>query len=314
MTKHHASAVFTALVALMSLTQCRPDPPPNPYDDLNEEVTEIDATAPIPEGTFAWLHDRIFQPTCANSGCHDGTFEPDFRTINSSWNTLVWHPVISNNAAGSFQFRVVPGDASNSLLMERLTTFIPNTSGMMPLAVDPGSDWNENQAEYIAALENWIENGAVDLNGNEPVFGDLAPQIFGFGAFPAGTLDAPYNRNPDANYRLEVEAAPIDFWFAIQDDSTPMNALVASLRIAASMDELESAPSYEMEQPMTFEATDFFGQTSTYGHKVTIDLSGFPSESTWFLQAMVDDGTNSIAIPGPGSQPYLIPLYSIYIP
>jgi hypothetical protein len=28
--------------------------------------------------------------TCANSGCHDGTFEPDFRTLEGSYNTLLF--------------------------------------------------------------------------------------------------------------------------------------------------------------------------------------------------------------------------------
>jgi len=313
-TFRHIPLWIASLVVFGVLAQCRPDPPPNPYDDIVLTVNEIDATAPVPEGTFAWLHDRMFQPTCANSGCHDGTFEPDFRTINSAWNTLVWHPVISNDAAGSFEFRVVPGSTASSLLMERLTNFIPNTSGMMPLSVDPGSDWNENKSAYLEALENWIEAGALDINGNEPVIGDLSPQIMGFGGFPAGNLDTPYRRNPEANYRLEVEAGPVDLWFAIGDDSTPIEALTAALRMAASPDSTSFAPAVEMDQPFTFEAANFFGGTSTYTHRVTLDFSGFPSESTWYIQATVNDGTNSSSIPGPGSQPYMIPLYSIYIP
>ena len=313
-TFRHIPLWIASLLVVGMLVQCRPDPPPNPYDDIVLTVNEIDATAPVPEGTFAWLHDRMFQPTCANSGCHDGTFEPDFRTINSAWNTLVWHPVISNDAAGSFEFRVVPGSTASSLLMERLTNFIPNTSGMMPLSVDPGSDWNENKSAYLEALENWIESGALDINGNEPVIGDLSPQIMGFGGFPAGNLDTPYPRNPEANYRLEVEAGPVDLWFAIDDDSTPIEALTAALRMAGSPDSTSFEPAVEMDQPFTFEAANFFGGTSTYTHRVTLDFSGFPSESTWYIQATVNDGTNSISIPGPGSQPYMIPLYSIYVP
>lgn len=302
------------ILALTMLAQCKTEPPPNPYDDPDQGLTQIDATAPIPAGTFPWLHARIFQPTCANSGCHDGTFEPDFRTIGSAWNTLVWHPVISNDAAGSFEFRVVPEAPGQSLLMKRLTSFIPNTSGVMPLSVDPGSDWNDSQAEYIAAIEDWINDGARDLNGNEPVEGDLAPQVTGFGGFPSGTLENPYTRNPEANYRLEVEAGPVDLWFAISDDATPIEALVAAVKLASSPDSLAFANATALDQPFTFEAPDFSGGSSTYGHKVTFDFTDFPAESTWFIQLAVNDGTNAITIPSAGSQPYLIPLYSIYIP
>ncbi|MDG2208429.1 MAG: hypothetical protein P8K81_00395 [Flavobacteriales bacterium] len=306
---------FYGLIAgCFVLAQCHPDPPPNPYDDLIETVTELDATAPIPEGTFVWLHDRIFQATCANSGCHDGTFEPDFRTVGSAWNTLVNHPVISNDAAGSFTYRVMPGSANESLLMKRLTEFIPNSSGMMPLAVDSDSDWNAMREDYLAALTSWIENGAADINGNFPSETDLAPQISGFGGFPSGTTENPYTRNADENYRLEVEAGLVDLWFAISDDTTPLPALVASLRMASIPDSIDMAIPVALEQPFTFQAADFSGGISTYGHRVTLDLSALPSGSTRFIRISLDDGSNAIDIPGIGSQSYLIPLYSLYIP
>ena len=117
-----------ALTVAALMASCRPETPPNPYDDLPPVVdTDGLVVPPLPEGNFAWLHQQVFAPTCANSGCHDGTFEPDFRTVGSAWNTLVNHPVIANDAAMSFNRRVVPGSVSNSFLFERLTVNIPNT-------------------------------------------------------------------------------------------------------------------------------------------------------------------------------------------
>ncbi|HAW72769.1 MAG TPA: hypothetical protein DCX00_02990 [Flavobacteriales bacterium] len=314
MPSPHSFWPLLVILLGVGLVQCHTDPPANPYETVEEVVIDLDATAPIPEGSFAWLHDRIFQPTCANSGCHDGSFEPDYRTIGSAWNTLVWHPVISNDAAGSFSYRVVPGNSSESLLMKRLTDFIPNTSGTMPLVVDSDSDWNQYKTTYITALETWIEAGAADINGNLPETGDLAPQITGFGGFPAGDIENPYPRDPEANYHLVVDAAPIDLWFAVSDDSTPLPALLAALRTASTPDSLEFATPLAMEQPFTFVAPDFSGNTSTYGHRVSLDLSGTPSGSTLYVQATLDDGINSVTIPSAGSQPYLIPLYSLFIP
>lgn len=302
------------LIASALLVQCHGDPPENPYDDMPEITVELDATAPIPEGSFAWLHDRMFQATCANSGCHDGTFEPDFRTIGSAWNTLVNHPVISNDAAGSFTYRVVPGSVDESLLMKRLTTFIPNTSGMMPLEVDKGSDWYEWRDTYLEALTDWIANGAADINGNVAGATNLPSQITGFGGFASGSLDDPYLRNSEENYRLEIEAGPVDLWFAISDDSTPLAGLVASLRMANTPDSLMYATPIPLEQPFTFEAADFSGGISTYGHRVTLDFTGVSSTSMRYLQIMVDDGTDAIWVPSVGSQPYLTHLYSLYIP
>ena len=89
------------------------------------------------------------------------------------------HPVIANDAAMSFNRRVVPGNVGASFLHERLTVEIPNTSGMMPLEVDEDSDYDERRDEYIAAITAWIETGAPDLNGNTaPAEGaSLPPQI-----------------------------------------------------------------------------------------------------------------------------------------
>ena len=111
-----------------------------------------------------------------------------------------------------------------------------------------------------------------------------------------------------------VDAAPIDLWFAVSDDSTPLPALLAALRTASTPDSLEFATPLAMEQPFTFVAPDFSGNTSTYGHRVSLDLTGTPSGSTLYVQATLDDGINSVTIPSAGSQPYLIPLYSLFIP
>ena len=76
----------------------------NPFDDLDnfppEDTTQIENVDPA---SFVGLHQNIFKPTCANSGCHDGTFEPDFRTIESSYNTLVLHTIVKNNPAETYE-------------------------------------------------------------------------------------------------------------------------------------------------------------------------------------------------------------------
>lgn len=307
-------AAVAAAFAVAALVACKPEPPDNPYDEGGIVVGIVDGESPVVEGSFVWLHERIFQPTCANSGCHDGTFEPNFTTVGAAYNTLVHHPVIANDAATGYGFRVVPGAPEASWLMERLTADVPNTSGMMPLSLEPGSDWPANRPDYLAAIEAWIEAGAPDLNGNLPVAANLAPQVSGFGGFPAGTLQDPYLRDPEANYRLVVEAAPIDLWFAISDDSTATADLQVGLRVAGSLADLDLATEVAADSPFTFEASDFGGGMSVYGHRVTVDLSGAEPGSTHYLRLDISDGFNAIEVPAAGAQPYFFPLYSLYIP
>jgi len=159
---------FIVFVILLLASCDKEDTNQNPYNNRPEVQEETSTLNSIPPDNFAALHQNIFSKTCANSGCHDGTFEPDFRSIESSYYTLVNHPVITNDQAGSFDYRVFPGNSSASLLYERLTTFIPNTSGIMPLEVDPGSDWEQKKDQYMNDIKTWIDGGAHDMFGNPP--------------------------------------------------------------------------------------------------------------------------------------------------
>ena len=136
----------------------------NPFENAKNDGVGNNDTIIIPADNFAYLHERIFKPTCANSGCHDGSFEPDFRTVSSSYNTLVNQQCIINDANNSYEFRVKPGAPENSLIIARLTSFIPNSSGVMPLEVDPDSDWKEKKEEYIQNIKDWIKKGAPNIS------------------------------------------------------------------------------------------------------------------------------------------------------
>ena len=150
------------LLILFFVDACTKEPD-NPYNNIPPPPSDsISLYKPDPK-SIEGLHAYIFKPTCANSGCHDGTFEPDYRTILSTYNTLVYRPVIKNDPTNSYQYRVVPGDINKSILYNRLTKDIDGQSGIMPLVIDPGSDWETKKTEYINNIKDWIENGAKDI-------------------------------------------------------------------------------------------------------------------------------------------------------
>lgn len=173
---------FLFLFGLFGLVACKKSSTPaNPFDDpKNKPPLSNNSDSLLSLDNFAGLHQRIFKPTCSNSGCHDGTFEPDFRTIESAYSTMVNQPIIKNNPAGAFQLRVVPGNANASVLHERVVRDIDGISGIMPLSVDPNSDWPARKTEYIAAIVAWINAGARDMFGNPPTNGPANPRIGGW--------------------------------------------------------------------------------------------------------------------------------------
>ena len=269
----------------------------NPYEGLTVPVDNDNPDADaLPEGSFAWLHAKVFRPTCANSGCHDGTFEPEFRTISSAYNSLVNHPVIANDPGNNFSYRVVPGNHQQSWLYQRLTVEVDNTSGMMPLATDPGSDWPELSNFYVEKIAQWIDDGAKDMFGNPaPAAGvNGIPLAYGMAVFPTGNTTNPYPReeNPTLGVgSILVPTGPVDLWFGAVDDNAGVNNFTSfSMKVSSNITDFSNA----VEVPCTLSgpitALDFTDNTTQLYYKATFDFSGIPAGEQRYVRVYINDG------------------------
>lgn len=182
---------FFSIIALYILitTGCKEtEVPENPYNSIAQPDPSSSAE-PDPH-SIEGLHKNIFSVRCAMPGCHDGTFEPDFRTVQSTWSSLVYQPVIKTtvDSLSFFTLRVEPFSATTSFLFERITT---TTSDYMP---SNGSRLVQNDINAIAA---WINNGAKDISGNIPVKPNIQPNIEGYFAFDLAFQQVDTNRVGD---------------------------------------------------------------------------------------------------------------------
>ncbi|MCC6599373.1 MAG: hypothetical protein IT223_01715 [Crocinitomicaceae bacterium] len=309
-------------VLMAFLQSCKKEVVENPYAlvdrTVHNENPEPDA---LPYGSFVWLHAKVFRPTCANSGCHDGTFEPEFRTIASSYNSLVNHPVIANDPQETFLYRVVPGNAGASFLHERLTTFVPNTSGVMPLEVDPGSEWESKSEFYIQKIKEWINNGAPDMYGNPapPVNVNAPPLVYGLVVFPHNNTTTPYPREQNSIYgigAIEVPPSLVDVWILPYDDNAGLNEFSSiSLKVASEISGFSGVQpaSFSLESPVT--ALDFGNSSNQFYYKATLDLGGIPSGEYRYLRTYLDDDVqqNITEVPNDASNYFWYLLFSLKI-
>lgn len=155
--------IIPILFIALFISSCKKEEaaPENPYDNVNyQEGTELVDTLD-PNGIVA-IHRDILLPKCSTPGCHDGTFEPDFRTAMSSYSTLVYHKIVKNNPDNAYEYRVIPYDTTNSVFQKRLTwqTFA-NTNDRMPQD-NIGVGLPKDDLDRIS---NWILNGAQDPEG-----------------------------------------------------------------------------------------------------------------------------------------------------
>jgi hypothetical protein len=307
--------IIITLVGLVLFVACQKEEE-NPF--AQDVVAPANPTvASIPQGNFAWLHQRIFRPSCALSGCHDGSFEPEFRTISGAYNSLVMHPVIANDPQNSFTHRVVPGDVSASFLHERLTAFVPNTSGMMPLGLPEDSDWPANEQAYINAIDQWIQGGARNMFGELPTSGDLQPQAIGLLAFPGGAISTAYPRGTDAGVQpIEVPAATVDLWFAFADDATAATDLsVNTYKLSTSIGLFPAIPFAPLQTGASINGPDFGNSTTSFTHKAALDLSGYAPGTVLFVRAYVSDGSSDTPteIPNDGTQQPMLNYFTLRI-
>lgn len=230
------------LVTLLGiLFSCQKEETPDPFLDVTQNQDTVGFVIDnVDPNSFAGIYQNVFKPTCSNVGCHDGTFEPDFRTMESAYNTLLFQEPIKND--GSYPFRVSPGSIGESVLIARMENTI---SPPMPIQIEPDSDWPEKGAEYIENMKQWIRDGAKDIAGNTP------------------TIEFPQVQLAGAEMKYDT------LWLArkggaiIIPDSTPTPTLYFSfktgeystddlgeidIQFSPSLDDFSSAISYQLEK------------------------------------------------------------------
>lgn len=318
--------LFLVLTVLCCLAACEegpvgtPELPPNPFDDI-DYGTDFIGASDIDSSSILGLHKFIFSQTCAVPGCHDGHFEPDFRTVQSTYNTLVYHPVEKNDAENTFKYRVLPGDPDMSWLHERVTTDDP-VLGRMPL-------YDTLSNHEIDMIRKWIADGALDVFGDGPNTINFQPSVDGWLAFENDTngfrLDT-LRENPISPMTL-LPGKEVEFWFLISDvatngDPLPGHGLTYNkIRFSDHPYDFESAPFYDMEIEQAanpFYGPLFFSQVShelPYYHHFKINTDNFVRGRQYFVRLYFQDADHDSPTewPNPGTTNQLISTMSFIV-
>jgi len=270
--------IILVAAGLLFIFSCEKDKEPeNPYDDVNYD-TDTTTNPTVDPNSIVGLHQNIFFPRCAKSGCHDGSFEPDYRTVMSTYSTLVYSPVVKTtvDSISFFKLRVIPYDADNSFLYERITT---PTSQYMPT-----SEWGRLAADDIDHIKNWINNGAKDQHGNVAVAPNLPPVIILVYAIDQITFAVDTLRLGGIPYN-PIVIHPGDNVYMIwvpQDDSTGIADLTMNqMKFSYDMNDFSSATT----------ANAFYIPLN--GWAVPVNSADYTPNDTVFFRYYVNDGDHA---------------------
>ena len=288
----------------------------NPFEFDNNINSNNDTIYFDDPSSFSALHNNIFSTTCANSGCHDGTFEPDFRTIESSYNSLVYQPPIKNDANNSFDYRVKPGDAIQSVLYHRLIVDIDGISGIMPLEYE--DDWGNNKDEYIQNIKDWIDQGAKDMFGNSPTLPNDIPIGRGMAVFNTGQTSNPFSRDASGSVLVNNTLNSVDVWFSVVDDILYTYDLnYNKLKKSTNLFNFNNIPEEDLSVFNTpINHLGYFSNSSNeeYYHKYTLNLNSYNIGDIIYLKVYVQDDVNLVTeIPNNASPFTFIRYFSIKI-
>ena len=276
----------------------------NPYDNqtVGQEHAKVDGSkADLDRNTIEGIHANIFLPTCANSGCHDGNFEPDFRTIESSYNTLIGQPIIKQDDMNPLTARVTPGNASTSMLVRRMLVDINGNSGTMPILADPDSDWPQKKDEYIKNIETWIDNGALNQNGEVPTASNYPVQLNGIIAKVNGSIVSRNGIYKSMN--IPAGASSVEIWVSFEDDGlTPDQLTNVSVDVSIMANDFDSTNMTTLVYTGSPEtAKGYFGHDESFYHRATVSLANWQSGVVIWLRTHVSDGVNSSEAPNDNS-------------
>jgi len=102
----------------------------------------------ISNTTFTSIQQEVFTPTCAITGCHNGSERPNLSS------GVAYNNIVNVQSTQSSDY-VEPGDPDNSYLYRKITGV--NISGvLMPRG---GSRLSE---AVVDSIRIWIENGALN--------------------------------------------------------------------------------------------------------------------------------------------------------
>jgi hypothetical protein len=280
------------ICALALVWSCSEPEPANPFDGqvVHQDTVQLEIVNPEPN-SIAGIYFNILKPTCANVGCHDGTFEPDYRTLESAYNTLVYQVPIKND--GNYTFRVEPYEPDNSVLLARLNGWL---TPAMPIQVEPDSDWPAKRSEYINNIRTWITNGAPDIMGNIRHINHPAPVLLGAGA---GIADQWITRSGGTGPLLmPPDATDVRLYFAFHHDQLlPQELQYNRIIFSANAEDVSGQP----EQPLHLLPTPryergFYGDIVAYTHYIDInpDADFDFSQQQWFFRVYVQDDQNPV--------------------
>ncbi|MCB1128570.1 MAG: hypothetical protein KDM81_18890 [Verrucomicrobiae bacterium] len=105
--------------------------------------------APGPPATFAGIQNAVITPTCAQSGCHDGTSRPNMSPA------VAYGALVNRPSSTEFDY-IKPGKPDSSYLYLKITGDSRIIGDRMPKERAPLSP------ATIDSIRAWIAAGALD--------------------------------------------------------------------------------------------------------------------------------------------------------
>jgi cytochrome c5 len=153
--KHRARSQVVVAIPALCLAACGAGASAPADVAPADSVSITDGDAAGAPATFTAVYTEVLGPTC--STCHRpggiGSFQ-DFSSRAAAYGALVRAKASGPSCGSNGETRVVPGNASGSLLFQKISDPSPPCGAMMPLGGPP------LPSAQVTWIEDWINAGA----------------------------------------------------------------------------------------------------------------------------------------------------------
>ena len=174
----------------------------------------------------------------------------------------------------------------------------------MPLESE--DDWNNNRDEYIQNIKDWIDQGAKDMFGNDPLLPNDIPLGRGMVVFNSGQNTNPLSRDASGSVLISNSLTSVDVWFSVVDDVMQANNLSYNkVKKSTNLFNFNDIPEENLEVYNTpINQLGYYSSSNNeeYYHKYTLDLTSYNIGDIIYLKIYVKDDVNPVTeIPNNGS-------------
>jgi hypothetical protein len=198
----------------------------------------------------------------------------------------------------------VPFQHQESMLWQRLHVDLNGNSGIMPLSLEPNSDYPQRKTQYLNRLKQWIDAGAKDQFGNLPIDENFPPVIKGIRLMQNNRwLPRVGIYEPVV---VSNQSGPVQIYLSLYDQEASFSVTNnVNVYLSTRPDSFGVIPTTNLQEINDEVMTGLFNETTNYRWKFELDPQKYEVDQVLWMRFELDHDSKTFQLPSNTSMFFL---------